>query len=378
MNFALTLALCTLLRADAPVPVLRPSALTGTRITMVVGSDRALVRESCTIALPAGRSELRFQWTDADIDASSVALFAPPDVTVGGGRQLSGEGKTFIWPVEVKEAGERAFVATYSLGGLRWSPAYYLTFDAGARTATLVGKLHLTNDSRLPIRRARVELCVTAAGAVDQPGAAAQSKSPGALAALEGCTLEPGWQRRVTFLTRPGLPARLAYRVDYDGQKNEVRRILYLDLRDLGLPGALPKGHLEVYEATGGARRFVTGTDLNHVTDKETEIALGPEGGVVFERKTLSSRKTDVEFDRIGRVSGFDTTEEICDLFRNHLPVAAHMEVLEKIPGKWDLKSKVAPTKTEANQVTWEFDLAAGARSELTFSLTRHTGTRAK
>ena len=371
----LMLALPALTLADALVPMVRCAPARDVQVTMYAGSDRALVREVSSVDLAAGQTELRFHWTDADIDDSSVALTGPDGVTVGGVRQVPEEPKTFIWPVTAQEAGVRQFTASYFLRGLHWSPVYYLTVDAVSGKARLVGKLHLTNDSRYPLRGVHLSLCAAATSVLDKTTGQA---SLGTYAALEDCTLEPGWQRRVTFLDTRDVPARVVYRADWETSRTELRRWVLLDLRKIAVPGTLPKGHLEVSEVLGGKRLPVTGGDLDQQADKDTEIPLGAERDVVYERTLLSTRKTDVEFDKIGRVSGFDTSDETSAVFRNRLPQAVHIEVIERVPGKWDLVTKVAPVKQDPNEVHWEMDLQPNQRAEMQFTAVRHTGTRAK
>lgn len=371
------LTMCATGLCDGAVPLIRSSAAKDVRITMYVGSDRALVRETCSVLLPKGTSEVQFRWTDANIDGSTVTLHGPADVSIGGLRQPVGASKTLSWPVEAETAGLREFATCYYVTGLKWSVSYYVTFDGAAGTASLLGKLHLTNDSKLPLRDAHLELAVAPTGAIEKLEAAEAGEAPGAYAVLEDCALEPGWQRRVRFVRVRDVPVRIVYRADPGAWKQEVRKHLLLDLTDVPVPGPLPKGHLEVYEMVSGQRVPVIGTDLNHASDKETEVYVGVERDIVFERKILSRRKTDVEFDRIGRVSGFDTSEEVCDSFRNRLATPVRIELVEKVPGKWDFAGRTPPTKKEANEVRWEFELEPDGSKEIVFKVIRHTGSRA-
>lgn len=374
---AALLLMCAAAHCQVATPLLRPSAAESVRVTMHIGSDRALVRETCSVYLPAGTSDVQFRWTEAPIDDASVSLHGPQDVRIGGLRRPAGESKVLSWPVEAPTAGVRRFTALYFMTGLKWVASYRVVFDAEAQTASLVGSLHLTNDSKLPLRGARLELSPAPTGVLDRIENAEATEPAATYAALDDFTLEPGMQRRVTFFQARDLPIRILYRADPEAYKQEVRKFLLLDLRDVPLPGTLPRGGLHVEEVTGGRRVPVTTAELVHAADRETEVALGGERDIIYERRILNRRKTDVEFDRLGRVSGFDTSEEVCDAFRNRLPVPVRIELIEKIPGKWDFASRTTPTTKEANEVRWGFELQPHEAREIVFKIIRHTGSRA-
>lgn len=359
------------------VPLLRQAPIEDLSVTLYADSDRAMVQETCQVLLPAGESEVRFQWTDADVDAGAISLRSAQPVVVGGVRQPAGTSKTFAWPVRVDQAGEYRFVASYFVRSIKWSATYRLSFDAEAGTAALVGQLHLTNAGKLPLRGVDVSLCVAPSGVLGRMESAEAGGVLPTLARLEDFTLEPGWQRRVSFIRARDLPARVVYRAEPESQGQKVRRFLIVDMKDLGLPTALPKGHLEVSERVGLDLVPVAAGDLVQAQDKDTEILLGDEPNVIFERKILKRGKNMLEFDRLGRVSGYDTTEEVSDLLRNRRASAIKVELIEGIGGKWDFTSPDAPTLKEANLLKWEFELPAGKAREIRFTITRHTGTRA-
>ncbi len=373
----LILSVCWAALADGDVPLLRQSETRNVRLTMCVGTDRVLVRETCGMFLPAGTTEVRFQWTDADIDANSVNLEAVGEATIGGLRRPLGTTNTFAWPVGVKEAGMYEFVASYSVKSIKWSPTYVLVFDPDAGTATLTGKLHLTNSGKLPLRDAHIQVCVGPTGVLDKLERAETGEPLGSYAVMREVSLRPGWQRRVRFMQAKGLSAKLVYRAEPEAHKTTIYKYLQVDMSNLPMPGPLPGGHLEIYESVAGKSIPVLATNLSQSTTGATEIRLRSEPDIIFERKTLKRTKTDVEFDRIGRVSGYDTSEEISAVFRNRLPNTVRLELIERVPGKWEFSAREAPTVKEANAVRWNFDLEPNARQEFVFSIVRHTGTRA-
>jgi hypothetical protein len=362
--------------ADTVLFQLAPAA--SQAVTLYLGSDRCVVRETTRLSLPAGRTELRFRWGDANLDPATIGLVAPADVRVSGYRAHRDEAGTYAWDVDADAPGEREFTASYNLRGLTWTPTYELTFDAAAGTATLIGRLQLSNDSHLPLREARFQLCTTTPIIVEPLGVTAGGELTHLYADLPTVTVLQGWQRRLPFLRMEGIPARTVYRADPDNTAAEVRRILKVDLRQTPLPGALPRGHVEVWETLADASRRAVGADLAQVLDADTELSLGSERRLVFDRKVMAHRKTDFEFDRMGRVAGFDTCDDIRDRFRNHTAATVRVELIERAAGKWDLRADTVPTRRDVSELRWEFDLPAGAQRDLPFALVRHSGTRAQ
>lgn len=375
---ALVVATCAASsQAQEGVPLALSSTTRDVKVTLRVESDAALVRESAGVYVPEGKSYVRFEWTDADIDPASVRLYGPDEVKIGGVRQSAGTQKSYSWPVLAERSGTRVLTASYFLKGIKWSASYHLTFDAQGAKAQLVGKLHITNDSRLPLRNAKLELCAAPAGVLDTLGGSTVDGPSGTYAAVDSCTLEPGCQKRITFLQAADLPCRVLYRAEPEAQRTEVRRHLMVDLCKLAVPGTLPKGHLEVYETTTEGCVPLVGTELVHAADKETEVFVGAEPNIVFERTMMGMRKTDVEFDRLGRVSGFDTAEDLTAVFRNRLQSPVDLELVERVPGKWDATCKPEPTKREANEMRWALQMEPGGSAEVVFTVVKHTGSRA-
>jgi len=81
-----------------------------------------------------------------------------------------------------------------------------------------------------------------------------------------------------------------------------------------------------------------------------------------------------VEFDRLGRVSGFDTVEKYRLLVRNHLAEAVDLEVVEVVLDTWDFAGRAATE--EDGRVTMDLSVPSGMERALEFTLTKHSGTR--
>lgn len=383
MSARLLLALACLacaagaLHADTVLTQLTPGATTQA-LTLYMGSDRCIMTETTRLWVPAGRSELRFRWADANLDAATIGLAAPADVVVSGYRGHRDEPSTYAWDLDAPSAAEREFVATYTLRGITWAATYQLTFDRTAGTATLAGLLHLTNDSRVALRDAPLKLCTSTPIVVEPLGIAVGGERTNLYADLPAVTLAPGCQRRVPFLRMEGIPASVLLRAYPDTAGAEVRRVMQVDLRTTPLPGALPRGHVEVREVSGESTRRLAGADLVQALDTLTELPLGVERRLVFQRTVLANRKTDFEFDRLDRVSGFDTCDDIRDSFRNRTGAPVRVELIERAAGKWNLRSDPAPVTLTAGEARWQLEVPAGCDQDVNLTVVRHSGTRAQ
>lgn len=367
------LAVCGLTAAQTDVAPVRLGSDAARSVILYVGSDRAFVQEQTTVWLEAGTHELRLRWVDVGVDAGSVDLQAPADVQVGTIRQLAGEANTVAWTLTVPSAGARTITGSYFLKGLGWSPTYEVSYDPGTNAATLSGKLQLQNDTKVMLRDAAIRL---------EPAPAARLEgAPEASAYLElrDVDLPPGWQLRVPFIARTTVPAQVVYRADWEASKQDVRRVLQVDLRGLPLPGPLPRGHVEVLELRDGALEPVASGDLDARSDKLTELDLGVERGVVFERKTMTRRKQGIEYDKAGRVAGYDSVEEVAVSLRNRTAGDVQVELIEKTPGKTTVSCKLpaaAEDPNDPNQITWPISLKAGQTVTVPYTITRKVGSK--
>lgn len=376
-NFVLVLsllALCVLGAAQPDIEPLRLSADPTRAVTLYVGSDRALIQEHAQVWLKPGANELRLRWVDAGIDAASVDIQVPADVQVSSPRQPAGETNTLAWTLTAPSAGPRAVSSSYFLKGIAWAPTYELAFDPSTGTGTLTGKLQIQNDTKLALRDATIRLQPAPTTRLD----AAPSEAANYLE-LTDVDLLAGWQLRVPFVSATTVPAQVVCRADWEGSKQDVRRVLLADLRGLALPGPLPKGHVEVLETRDGALIPVTAGDLDARTDRPTELDLGVERGMVFERKTMARRKQSIEYDKAGRVAGYDSVEDVAVSLRNRTGADVRVELIEKTPGKTTIACKLTAADedpTDPNQITWPVNLKPGETATVNFTITRKVGTK--
>jgi hypothetical protein len=355
------------LRADV-VQLVRPGE---TVVTLQPGSSRALVRETRALQLPAGESAVSFAWNAANVDWSSVTLTLATG-TVGEVSRAPGQDKTLLWQVTMPQAGATTATVSYFLDGLKWQPEYVLTYNAADGCAQLASSLRLTNETGVALRQIRLRVGPPGLALADEPD---RTDAP-TRAASAVASVEPGTTVLVPFASLARIPAAIRYVYQPDRSGN-VEQILRLGLDQVGVVATdLPDGPMLIQRADEPQMPLFR-TQLDFQPGKEFEVALGPEPDLIVERKLMSTKRNNLDFDRFGRVTGLDTTEEVQLAVRNHVGRAVVLEVIETMLSTWDLKGP-EPTVRETSSVQWNLPVAADAAGELKFTVVKHAGTRVK
>jgi len=368
---SLTLSLAPLAAAPS---LQRLGQATRTQVVLYTTSPAALVRQCAQVHMAGGLNRVTFTWAGEHISEASVRLSAPPGLSVGGSVKPAGTEKTLAWDVTAAEEGDYPVTIMYLLNDLKWSASYRMRYAAGAGKVTLEGYLTLTNESGLPLRDAELELVI------GRPGAEPAEATPGASAIFSLADLRDlpvGSKVRARFLPPISLAAELKHRIDSEHAPDKVQQILIVQPPASGLLAqeALPKGSMQVLQVGAGeaTRRLLT-TELSYQPGEQFELTLGTEADVVVERQMLDQRKVNLEFDRLGRVSGFDTVEKYRLLVRSRLAAELDIEVVEAVLKTWDFSGR--PAVAEEGRVTMSLPVPAGAERSLEFALTKHSGTR--
>jgi hypothetical protein len=347
------------------------------QMTVCVGDDRATVRETRQVYLDAGAGQVTFSWTDADIDPASLRLTGPAGVTVGNASRVPGDDRALAWDVQVGPAGVFGVTFNYTVKGLRWRPVYTIAYDQAGGKTDFTSVLQVNNDTKVDISGVKLSLLTGRSGVLDTGPIPVGAAIP----LSEAISLEQGWGRTMPFLRVPEVPTETVFRLDRDKYGEGFQRVMLVHVEQSPLPKdlALPAGKAEV-RVPGDADlpRVVRIMDLSPKPGEALEIPLGREDDLVVERKLLSTDKTAVEFDRYGKVSGFDTVEDYRTVVRNRLAEPVHCELIEPVLGAWELATKTAPKKLENNIATFDATLKGGESLTLDFRLTKHSGTRIK
>jgi hypothetical protein len=360
--------------ADTIVPS-RLGAPGKTQVTAYVSDERAVVRESRQVYLDAGAGQVVFSWTEADIDPAFLRLQGPEGLTIGNMNRVVGDDRAMSWDVQAATAGIYDLTFSYTMKGMKWKPFYTVTFDPATGKAELRGSVQINNDTHTNISDLKVWFTTGRTGALD--AAPVSSAMPVPISGAQ--RLDQGWSGAATFISAKDIPAEMIYRLDRDKYGDGLQQILVLHVeksslpKDLALPAGKADVRLLVEDDLPTVLRFA---DISSKAGEALEIPLGKEDDLVVERKMVSTGKANLEFDRYGRVSGFDTNEDYRLTVRNCLPTPAHCELIEPVLAVWDLTAKPAPKKVENNLATFDLSLQPGTSQTLEFRLAKRSGTR--
>ena len=350
----------------------------GTEVTLSAGGSKALVRQQQSVHLLAGANRLTFTWATDKLDASSVRLQAGEGLTAGEATRPAGADKAVAWEVTAPAERDWTVTVSYLLADLKWSPSYLLYCTPGAEHATLVGYLTLSNESGLPLEEMSLKLALGRVGAAGGDAGASQT-----IFTVPDVTELPAGQRvRARFLTPMALSVQPVFRIDGARDPGQVRQVLVVQPPSEGALAQepLPTGPVTVVmpglARDSGPPATVT-EELKYRPSEEFELDLGLERDVVVERTMTDQSRQNLDFDRLGRVAGFDTVERYQLLIRNHRPEDVTLEVIEPVLETWEFVSRdLYARDLDQAVVVMRPTVAAGEERALHFTLVKHSGTR--
>jgi hypothetical protein len=369
VSICLALVVLTAIAAQAEALVQRMGAVTGTEVALSTTASKAVVRQSMAAHLRQGANRLTFSWSAEKIDAASVRLQAAEGVTVGESIRQAGADKSLAWDVFAPAEGDYALTMTYLLDGLAWSPSYRLLYQPGVGEARLEGLLTLTNDSGLLLEGAVVSLTLGRSG-----------DEPVSYALPDLGDLPIGSKVRTGFLSPLALRVRAVHRLDGERAAESVRQVLVVTPPAEGglAQEALPAGPVSIVLLTedGLAARSVAGK-LAYTPGEEFELDLGVERDIVVERVLLDRSKQNLDFDRLGRVAGFDTIERYEIRIRNHCAADVQLEIVETVLDTWDFSTRELYARDlDEGVAVVRLVAPVGEERVLQFTMVKHSGTR--
>ena len=288
---------------------------------------------------------------------------------------------TLAWLLRNTRPAPQRVEASYLTGGISWKSDYVMLINATDSRADLTGWVTINNQSGATYRDAALKLVAgdinRAASRDDSRRAmemAAKAASPAVadrefksegffeyhLYTLDGrTTIKESQTKQLTLLSAADIPVdkrfiyygaasyhRTQYGVPISNQKVGV----YLDIRNtkenrLGVP--LPKGKVRVYKADASGSQQLIGEDwIDHTPkDERVRIKMGEAFDVVGER-------VQKDWKRIGS-NLYEIEWEIT--LRNHKKEAVTVEVIEPMPGDWEILRSTQPhEKVEAFTARWK------------------------
>ncbi len=287
---------------------------------------------------------------------------------------------TLAWLLRNTRPAPQRVEASYLTGGISWKSDYVMLINATDSRADLTGWVTINNQSGATYRDAALKLVAgdvnRAASRDDSRRAmemAAKAASPAVadrefksegffeyhLYTLDGrTTIKESQTKQLTLLSAADIPVdkrfiyygaasyhRTQYGVPISNQKVGV----YLDIRNtkenrLGVP--LPKGKVRVYKADASGSQQLIGEDwIDHTPkDERVRIKMGEAFDVVGER-------VQKDWKRIGS-NLYEIEWEIT--LRNHKKEAVTIEVIEPMPGDWEILRTTHPhEKLQAFTARW-------------------------
>jgi hypothetical protein len=288
---------------------------------------------------------------------------------------------TLAWLLRNTRPAPQRVEASYLTAGISWKSDYVMLINAGDSRADLTGWVTINNQSGTTYQNAALKLVAgdinRAASRDDSRRAmemAAKAASPAVadrefksegffeyhLYTLDGrTTIKESQTKQLTLLSASDFPVdkqfiyygaagyhRTQYGVPIANQKVGV----YLDIRNtkenrLGVP--LPKGKVRVYKADASGSQQLIGEDWIDHTPKDERVRI--KMGEAFD---LVGERVQKDWKKIGS-NLYEIEWEIT--LRNHKKEAVTVEVIEPMPGDWEVVRATHPhEKLQAFTARWK------------------------
>jgi hypothetical protein len=274
---------------------------------------------------------------------------------------------TLVWLLSNARPALQRIEASYLTGGITWKADYVMVINPADTRSDLTGWVTIDNKSGGSYKNAAVKLVAgdinrapmrdtrKAMAALSAPAAAEASrefKSEGFfeyhLYTLDGrTTIKDKQTKQLSLLSATDVPvdkrfiyygAAEYFRTQYGVPVSNQKVGVYLELKNstdnrLGMP--LPKGKVRVYKADASGSQQLIGEDsIDHTPkDERVKLKIGDAFDVVGERvqkdwKKIASSLYEVEWE----IS-----------LRNHKKEDVTVEVIEPVPGDWEVLRATLP-----------------------------------
>jgi hypothetical protein len=302
---------------------------------------------------------------------------------------------TLVWLLRNARAAAQRVEASYLTTGINWKADYVMVINAADNRSDLTGWVTIDNKSgatysdaalklvagdinRAKDRRENVGRMMDMAQKAASPAAAERDfKSEGFfeyhLYTLDGrTTVKDNQTKQLSLMSASDVPvdkhfiyygAADYYRTQYGVPMSNQKVGVYLELKNskenrLGLP--IPKGRVRVYKAdTSGSHQLIGEDWVDHTPkDEKIKIKMGDAFDVVGERtqkdwKRIASNLYEVEWE-IG--------------IRNHKKEAVTVEVVEPMPGDWEVIRASHPhEKIQAFTAKWKIPVPKDGEAKLSY-----------
>jgi len=300
---------------------------------------------------------------------------------------------TLLWLLRNAQPAPQRIEASYLTGGMTWKADYVMVIDAADGKSDLTGWVTIDNKSGATYRNAALKLVavdIHRANGRNEPrqvlelaaksGAADASRdfrSEGFfeyhLYTLDGrTTVKDKQTKQLSLLSATDVPvdkhfiyygAADYFRTQYGVPMSDQKVGVYLEIKNskdnrLGIP--LPKGKVRVYKAdTSGSQQLIGEDWIDHTPkDERVKIKMGEAFDVVGER-------VQKDWKKIGPAL-YEVEWEIS--LRNHKKEAVTVEVVEPVPGDWEvLRSTLPHEKVEAYTMRFRVPVPKDGETKLNY-----------
>ncbi len=405
------------------------------QLTIYNSEDITLVRERRKITLKKGVNIIEFAWAGTLIDPTSAefkVLNKSDKVEVLDVSYPPNRHDALRWTVNADVSDEYLVQTEYFTSGITWRSDYVLIADPDEEKLYFRNNVTVVNNCGEDYPDAQTRLVVGTINLVEKIRALAQpypkpgkptpkreykrklrkaeelmDKAPtgragGAFRAqkakkivkeglseyfiytIEGTETIPNrWSKKLKSLEGKDIPFELFYRFDtrkYGNKPVKCYKLKNDKKHKLG-ETPLPDGSIRVF------KKVKDSDDLSYLgqattkyvpIDSEIEVNLGADDIVTTDFKKTNYRVENLNFDRWGRVAGYDTADEYTVKVKNFGKKATRLEMMRYFSGDFDLKTDAKIEKMNANEYKFHIDIPAGGEVKFDYKITTRHGTNRK
>ena len=408
------------------------------QLTIYNSADITLARESRSLTMREGDNRLQFSWANTLIDPTSLEMFPKEharDITVQElvyPPRVQGLG---LWNVDSKVSGKVPVEITYFTSGLSWRAYYLATLTPDESAVRLEGYVRVDNRSGEDYENAETRLIVGKINLLDRiadlarrqypygrPGAVPAPMAVGALAEdrvefgkvrkkkvmMEMAAMEPkeirkeglseyflysiagtedinnGWGKRLISFTVGEVPVKNLYR--YEEERYGMMPVRFISFANdkahkLGNE-PIPGGLVKVFRSVDGDRLSYTGAQTTKYVPKgeKVDLNMGTSADVSVEPTLMDFKTDNYEFNTMNNITGWDEHHTVTVEVANYRDIPVKVEIRRSFPvTAWELRSSGETgdyKKVDKDTVQYLKELPAHGRSEFTYKVTLHMGTR--
>ena len=413
--------------AQARINVVNLPGRDSVQLTIYNSVDLTLVKETRFLTFRKGLNRLEFSWANTLIDPTSVEFRAlthadavevldvsfPPRVT-----------NTLEWRINSEFSGEIQVEIRYFTSGISWSADYVAEAAKNEKLMNFAGHVRVTNNSGEDYDNAQIRLIVGTVKLVEEIALLAQQNpssprplSMPALAAMapeksaqlrglmresidtmerkrevvkEGLseyflytvegrdTIANGWAKRLPSFSTADVPLVSYYKYEKERWGQQVVRFYKFKNDKVSKLGTepLPDGDVKAlrYVSDDLLYAFTGRTRTKYIPiNEEVELELGADQEVLIKPTLMNWEKTDLSFDKDGKVAGWTIKESWQIETQNSKEIDVTLDVRRNFQGDWTLDTTEKFEKVDATKIKFVLPLKAREKKTLAYELTiRH------